>query len=595
MTSAEPVKRKGLTLKQKMFWGMAGISIGLVLLVTLFAMKTTYDSLYEQVISIRHMSIGWLEERLELSLKEYSDQFYSLEVDKDTKADIQQWCQPGGELNYAARWRLITAINAIISMNANIHSIELYNLQNDTVLTAKRSGASLDQTENRLDIWKSRDPSLQTNMVLMRDGGDILVMHQINRFETNTPLALAVMRVKPAAFVDLLNNIRSSTDESLLMLNDAGQLVASAGNEEIAWNEAEYDKLYTSLSEAGTKEIKYEDNYLFTRTASRGKLRILQLVPGRVITSPISKTLWVGLLAALFGLLGALGLALLFTRIVSRPIIQLAEKMQHVTIREYSARESAGLRTDEIGLLEDSFHLMMIRNQELIAQKFQTKIEMRSAQLRALQAQINPHFLYNTLQSIGGMALKKNAPEIYAMTVDLSDILRYSLSFSKEMVPLKEEIKYLDSYLSIQNGRFGNRIKISRDIGPECLEVLIPKLILQPMAENSLEHGLAEKPGAWELSLHARIVHEGDMLLTITDNGLGMSKERLQYIREELGKGAENAIAAGAHIGLNNVNSRIRLKFGAPYGVGVDSQPGTGTTITLLIRAAGEGDAWPTM
>lgn len=595
MTSAEPVKRKGLTLKQKMFWGMAGISIGLVLLVTLFAMKTTYDSLYEQVISIRHMSIGWLEERLELSLKEYSDQFYSLEVDKDTKADIQQWCQPGGELNYAARWRLITAINAIISMNANIHSIELYNLQNDTVLTAKRSGASLDQTENRLDIWKSRDPSLQTNMVLMRDGGDILVMHQINRFETNTPLALAVMRVKPAAFVDLLNNIRSSTDESLLMLNDAGQLVASAGNEEIAWNEAEYDKLYTSLSEAGTKEIKYEDNYLFTRTVSRGKLRILQLVPGRVITSPISKTLWVGLLAALFGLLGALGLALLFTRIVSRPIIQLAEKMQHVTIREYSARESAGLRTDEIGLLEDSFHLMMIRNQELIAQKFQTKIEMRSAQLRALQAQINPHFLYNTLQSIGGMALKKNAPEIYAMTVDLSDILRYSLSFSKEMVPLKEEIKYLDSYLSIQNGRFGNRIKISRDIGPECLEVLIPKLILQPMAENSLEHGLAEKPGAWELSLHARIVHEGDMLLTITDNGLGMSKERLQYIREELGKGAENAIAAGAHIGLNNVNSRIRLKFGAPYGVGVDSQPGAGTTITLLIRAAGEGDAWPTM
>ncbi len=595
MTSAEPVKRKGLTLKQKMFWGMAGISIGLVLLVTLFAMKTTYDSLYEQVISIRHMSIGWLEERLELSLKEYSDQFYSLEVDKDTKADIQQWCQPGGELNYAARWRLITAINAIISMNANIHSIELYNLQNDTVLTAKRSGASLDQTENRLDIWKSRDPSLQTNMVLMRDGGDILVMHQINRFETNTPLALAVMRVKPAAFVDLLNNIRSSTDESLLMLNDAGQLVASAGNEEIAWNEAEYDKLYTSLSEAGTKEIKYEDNYLFTRTVSRGKLRILQLVPGRVITSPISKTLWVGLLAALFGLLGALGLALLFTRIVSRPIIQLAEKMQHVTIREYSARESAGLRTDEIGLLEDSFHLMMIRNQELIAQKFQTKIEMRSAQLRALQAQINPHFLYNTLQSIGGMALKKNAPEIYAMTVDLSDILRYSLSFSKEMVPLKEEIKYLDSYLSIQNGRFGNRIKISRDIAPECLEVLIPKLILQPMAENSLEHGLAEKPGAWELSLHARIVNEGDMLLTITDNGLGMSKERLQYIREELGKGAENAIAAGAHIGLNNVNSRIRLKFGAPYGVGVDSQPGTGTTITLLIRATGEGDAWPTM
>ncbi len=594
MTKSGPARRKSLTLKQKIFWGAAGISIGLVLLVTFFAMKTTYDSLYSQVISVRHMSIGWLEERLELSLKEYSDQFYALEVDKQTKADIQQWCQPGGELDYAARWRLITAINAIISMDANINSMELYNLQNDTVLTARRSGAALNETGDRLALWKSRNPALQTNMVLLREGGEILVMHQINRFETNTPLALAVIRVKPAAFVDLMNNIRTSADETLLMTNDAGQLVAATGGGTKAWDDAEIAELAKAASGEGTRETVYESNYLFTRPVSRGKLHILQLVPAGVIASPLRQTLLVGLLAAVSGLLGALGLSLLFTRIVSKPIVQLAEKMQHVTIREYSAKESDGLRSDEIGLLEDSFHLMIVRNQELIVQQFQTKIEKRSAQLRALQAQINPHFLYNTLQSIGGMALKKSAPEIYGVTVDLSDILRYSLSFSKEMVPLKEEIRYLDSYLSIQNQRFGNRIKVNQDIDPECLHILIPKLILQPMVENSLEHGLAEKPGTWELSLRARMVNEGDMLLSITDNGLGINPERLQYIREELNKGAENAIAAGAHIGLNNVNSRIRLKFGAAYGVTIESDPGEGTAVTLLIRATKEGEAWPT-
>ena len=587
------VRRKGLTLKQKIFWGTAGISIGLVFLVTFFAMKTTYDSLYSQVISVRHMSIGWLQERLELSLKEYSDQFYGLEVDKQTKADIQAWCQPGGELDYAARWRLITAINAIISMDANINSMELFNLQNDTVLTARRSGAGLDSTGDRLSLWKSRDPALQTNMVLMREDGEILVMHQINRFETNTPLALAVIRLKPAAFVDLMNNIRSNADESLLMTNDAGQLVAAASDKK-AWVEAEVMGLTAAISSAGTQEIPYEGSYLFTRPVSRGKLRMLQLVPGSVIASPLRQTLLVGLLAAVFGLLGALGLSLLFTRIVSGPIIALSDKMQHVTIRDYNKTDSAGLRSDEIGLLEDSFHLMIVRNQELIAQQFQTKIEKRSAQLRALQAQINPHFLYNTLQSIGGMALRKNAPEIYGVTVDLSDILRYSLSFSKEMVPLQEEVKYLESYLAIQNQRFASRIKVTQDIEGECLQVLIPKLILQPMVENSLEHGLADKPGIWELHLCARMVHDGDMLLSITDNGLGMPQERLAYIREELNKGAENAIAASAHIGLNNVNSRIRLKFGAPYGVSIESSPGEGTTVALLIRATKEGEAWPT-
>ena len=595
MKKGKSSKQRGLTIRQKIFWGTAGISISLVLLVTFFAMKTTYDSLYSQVISLREMSIGWLEERLNLSLKEYSDQFYTLEVDKQTKADILSWCKPSGELDYAARWRLITATNAIISMDANINSIELYNLQNNTVLTARRSGASLSDTGGRLALWQSRDPLLQNNMVLMREDSEILVMHQINRFETNTPLALAVIRLKPAAFVDIMNNIRSSSEESLLMLNDAGSIVATADNGSNALNESDIAKLTTALNPSGNSETAYDGNYLFSRQVSRGKLRILQLVPGSVITSPLRQTLLVGLLAAVFGLLGALGLALLFTRIISRPIIQLAEKMQHVTIREYNAKETAGPRTDEIGLLEDSFHVMIIRNQELIAQKFQTKIEKRSAQLRALQAQINPHFLYNTLQSIGGMALKKNAPEIYGVTLDLSDILRYSLSFSKEMVPLKEEVKYLDSYLSIQNKRFSDRIMLHREIEEECQQVLIPKLILQPMVENSLEHGLCEKPGAWELSLCAQMVNDTDMRLSLTDNGLGMSLERLAYIRDELQKGADNAIAAGAHIGLNNVNTRIRLKFGAPYGVTIESSPGGGTTVTILVRALKEEENWPTV
>jgi sensor histidine kinase YesM len=435
---------------------------------------------------------------------------------------------------------------------------------------------------------------LQTNMVLMREKEEILAVHLINRFETNTPLALAVMHLKPSALVDLMNSIRTSGDDTLLLLNDAGQLVAATDEGAHTWDDKKIARLLSSLPDSSQKESIYENSYLFFRPVSRGKLQMVQLVPGSVIAFPLRQTLFVGILAAAFGLLGALGLSLLFTRIISKPIVRLAEKMQHVTIREYSTKESESPRADEIGLLEDSFNLMIIRNQELIAQKFQTRIEKRSAQLRALQAQINPHFLYNTLQIIGGMALKKNAPEVYGVTLDLSDILRYSLSFSKEMVPLGEEIKYLDSYLAIQNQRFGGRININRDIDPEWLKVLIPKLILQPIVENSLEHGLAEKPGVWEITLSCKAAGEYDMLLVISDNGLGMAPERLRYIREELAKGEENAIASSAHIGLNNVNSRIRLKYGAPYGVTVESGQAKGTVVSVLLRAVREGETWPT-
>lgn len=292
--------------------------------------------------------------------------------------------------------------------------------------------------------------------------------------------------------------------------------------------------------------------------------------------------------AAAAAALAAIGFSLVFSRVVSKPIIALAEKMRQVTIRDYK-HEHVTHRSDEIGLLENSFSIMLQRNQNLIAQKFQTRIEKRSAQLRALQAQINPHFMYNTLQIIGGMALKKDAPEIYDVTVELSDILRYSLSFNKEMVPLREELRYLDSYLSIQKSRFGERMQVEQEVDPALLESPIPKLILQPLIENSLEHGLAGKGGVWRIVLQGAFV-DGNMQLTVTDNGLGMSAERLAYIRAELAKGADNAIGSSAHIGLVNVNSRIRLKYASQYGVHIESMQGEGTRVELLLPARWEDE-----
>jgi two-component system, sensor histidine kinase YesM len=198
--------------------------------------------------------------------------------------------------------------------------------------------------------------------------------------------------------------------------------------------------------------------------------------------------------------------------------------------------------------------------------------------------------MYNTLQVIGGMALKKSAPEIYAVTVALSDILRYSLNFSREMVPLQEEIKYLQSFLKIQNERFANRINLQMDIPDDLMNLQIPKLILQPILENTFEHGLADKKGEWLISIHGSITPNGDLSLVISDNGMGIRPDRLAQIREELARGAEKAIDSGTHIGLNNVNARIRLRCsGGEYGITVESEDSVGTTVTVLMKAVREG------
>lgn len=582
------IKKQKMSIRQKVFLGMVSISTIAICIMTIFAMQTIYSKMREQIIQTRSMSIGWLKERLDLSIREYTEQFYSFETDKTFKSDLQQWCS-SGELGYEAKWRFITSLNASISVNANFNSIELYNLVNGQVLAARRSGAVMEDTGNKLDKWNIRDKELQTNVVFIREGKEILVIHQINRFEDNAALALIVIHMRPYEFEEILSDLKASKEETIAVFNDTGDLILADYGVDNPPDEDKCRSMGQELAAASGRESVVDGSFWFYRTAGTGKLQIVQAEPNNVIMTAIYQTLIIGILVALFAILGAVLFAVLFSSILSKPIVLLSEKMRKVTLKDYDATGKSG-RYDEIGLLEDSFDTMMTRNQELVTQEYQSKIEKRNAQIRALQAQINPHFMYNTLQVIGGMALKKSAPEIYAVTVALSDILRYSLNFAREMVPLREEIQYLQSFLKIQNERFANRINLKIDIADDLMSLQIPKLILQPILENTFEHGLADKKGEWLISIDGYITPGGDLALVVSDNGMGINPGRLFKIRKELSRGADKAIDSGRHIGLNNVNSRIRLRCpGGEYGVTIESTEGEGTTVTVLMKVFREG------
>jgi len=584
MPDANAAPRIRASIRPKLFWGILSVMLTLILLVTFFSVRTTYQAMYDQLIENKRTGIDWLAKRLSLQLTEYTDSFYSFEVNKAVKADVQNWCAPGGTLGYEAKWRIISELNAMMGMDASINAIDLYNLVGGDALSAKRSGATVAATGDRLAFWAGRDAALQTNLAIYRQGDELLLCHRIHRFETGAPLALMVLHVRASALQEILHDMRASQDEGIFLFNDEHAPVSQSVGDGLPVDASLAAARLADAAKSG--EMTADDCFWFYRSAGRERLEILQVLPRSVISSVVGKNVLVGLLAAAAAVLAAVGFSLLFSRVISRPIVALAEKMRHATIRDYDAGGGTR-RSDEIGLLESSFDTMVQRNQELIAQKFQTRIEKRSAQLRALQAQINPHFMYNTLQIIGGMALKKDAPEIYDVTVELSDIMRYSLSFGKEMVPLREELRYLDSYLSIQNRRFGERIQIEKQFDSTLLGCLIPKLILQPLVENSLAHGLSGKGGAWRVTLGG-VLENGDLRLTVADNGMGMDAERLAYIRAEIAKGVDNAIAASAHIGLVNVNSRIRLKYAGAYGVTVDSAPGEGTCVDIRMPAQWE-------
>lgn len=580
---------RNISIRKKILVSMLAFTLIPILLVSIVAITITYKTMRDQLIYDHRMSSGWLQDRLAVENSDMMDRFYEFEVDKDVKADILRWCTQDGSLDYSARWRIITVMNTVISMDSNINSIELFNMAENEVLIAERSGARVDESGERLTQWEQRGDALQSNQAFLRSGNEILACHQIHRFDDKQPIALVVFHLRPYHLEGILDEIKTVPEETILVFNDQNEvMVADYGTD---WNmdTGLVEGIRRELAEGDRKEASYDDQFWFYRSVSGGKMQILLTIPNQTIVDALFPTVASSIFVAIIAVLASVVCSVVYSKAISRPIRDLSEEMKTITLNEYSG-STLESREDEIGILQDSFNHMITRNKELIAQQYQAKLEKRNAQLRALQAQINPHFMYNTLQVIGGMALEKDAPEVYSVTLALSDILRYSLNFSKEMVCLEEEVEYLKSYVMIQNERFGGKVQLKLELEPDTRKCLIPKLILQPLAENSFEHGLLNKAGDWLLTVESHTTPEGDLLICIKDNGIGFDSERLAQIREKIELDTVKALNSGSHIGLANVHARIKLRSAKEgHGVSIDSSPETGTTVSVRMPALYEG------
>ena len=576
---------RNISIRKKILVSMLAFTLIPILLVSIVAITITYKTMRDQLIYDHRMSSGWLQDRLAVENSDMMDRFYEFEVDKDVKADILRWCTQDGSLDYSARWRIITVMNTVISMDSNINSIELFNMAENEVLIAERSGARVDESGERLTQWEQRGDALQSNQAFLRSGNEILACHQIHRFDDKQPIALVVFHLRPYHLEGILDEIKTVPEETILVFNDQNEvMVADYGTD---WNmdTGLVEGIRRELAEGDRKEASYDDQFWFYRSVSGGKMQILLTIPNQTIVDALFPTVASSIFVAIIAVLASVVCSVVYSKAISRPIRDLSEEMKTITLNEYSG-STLESREDEIGILQDSFNHMITRNKELIAQQYQAKLEKRNAQLRALQAQINPHFMYNTLQVIGGMALEKDAPEVYSVTLARSDILRYSLNFSKEMVCLEEEVEYLKSYVMIQNERFGGKVQLKLELEPDTRKCLIPKLILQPLAENSFEHGLLNKAGDWLLTVESHTTPEGDLLICIKDNGIGFDSERLAQIREKIELDTVKALNSGSHIGLANVHARIKLRSAKEgHGVSIDSSPETGTTVSVRMPA----------
>ena len=284
----------------------------------------------------------------------------------------------------------------------------------------------------------------------------------------------------------------------------------------------------------------------------------------------------------------AVFIALSVTRSIYSPITDLQTEMEKVGkgVLDIELKDNDKLARDELGVLTVGFIDMVQRLKKLIDDVYHSRIKekeleflRKEAELNALQQQINPHFLYNTLETIFWAAQLKGEDEIAEMVTALGDFFRTSINKGLEYLSIDEEISNVKNYVYLQKIRFGNRFEVKWDIDENILKYKTIKLILQPIIENAIVHGI-ENLASGGLIIIKGYFKKDTIVFEIIDNGIGMSEKEVKELEISINKRKRDVSKS---IGVENVNQRIKLYFGEKYGVSIKSRKGEGTTIIVLI------------
>ena len=287
-------------------------------------------------------------------------------------------------------------------------------------------------------------------------------------------------------------------------------------------------------------------------------------------------------------MLAAMALAVFLSREITKPIKRLSNSMREVEKGNFENVLLDVQGENEIDRLSANFNMMTTEIKHLMEQNVEDQRQKRKSELMALQAQINPHFLYNTLDSIIWMAEWGKNKEVVLMTSSLAKLLRQSISNQNELVKVEDEVEYTRSYLTIQKMRYKDKLEYDILVEPEILNYKVAKLILQPLVENAIYHGIKYKEGKGKVLIEG-FLRDDELILRITDDGIGMTEEQMSHLFEK-----RETDTRRNSVGVRNVHDRIGLYYGKEYGLTFESAVGEGTKVEIHIpyEKGQAGDAY---
>lgn len=382
---------------------------------------------------------------------------------------------------------------------------------------------------------------------------------------------------------ELVASTYSVYDGSIFIIDNEGIIVSDSnkdllGTKSSIVNPGEESEAYSFT----TQMIEGTTQYVAQSEPMKNGWRIITTVPVSVYLSEIvslrNSIILFAIAILILSVLCALGIAMS----ISRPIRRLSSTIVRFGKGDFSVRCPEGPK-DETGQLSATFNQMAENINELVQKVYDEHLMKRDAELKSLQMQINPHFLYNTLETINWMARTHGTEDIGIMVKSLGDLMR-ATSNGKDYVLLKDEAISLNNYLNIQKYRYGDKFDAMVDIAPNNEELYVPKLIIQPLVENAIYHGI--EPSFENGTILIKSMLDGKaLIITVTDSGVGMTPDTIDRVLD-VNSNDDNCTTHS--IGLQNVIKRIKTLFGEEYGIEIHSELGDGTRITVRLPALSE-------
>ncbi|WP_083484761.1 sensor histidine kinase [Paenibacillus ihumii] len=567
------------SLFRKLLVVMLCVAILPFLLASVFAYRTISSSMEQQVIDVNQNAMEIISNNLKIYFEDLNMLTGSFYVDPQLMKYLRST-----EISALQKLYIYNKVNAMYISRPEFHGVQYISKTKNLTFTSSDVGnneikkmlSDYDEIEGEATVYSVK-----------RLGGKNILLIQKNLVDYPGATVLGTINIYVSlSEIDKLIHTQVLQDSAyFLMIHDQKQFLYSSLEQTNGVGSIQSKMAGGKGSFAGEMNGK-KGVFIYSNNENKNlPFTLVKYISDSVINASAYTTLNQSVVILLIAIIFVIILAVILSYFIILPIKRLLRSMVRVEQGNFDI-EKESQRIDELGILEDRFYTMVRNLDEFMNREYRYKLELSTAQLKMLQAQINPHFLYNTMQYIGTVALKAKAYELSDKIAELGSILRYSMDFRTDVVRLSMEVKHIEDYMSIQLGRFKNKLTYSMTCHPEATSMEVPKMLLQPLIENSIVHGIEKGRGYGSIRLEIDLRRQENtenhvLLIRVIDNGKGIPAEKIEAIRSDY---LEDKLHYGHNgIGLINVLQRLRLLYGSGFTWDMTSVPYEATIISLYI------------